>query len=69
MYLCWRWALLHLSSQVGPNYFYVLKGLTALLLKMLLKVSWGPLVTLIIFVGSALLEDLHEIVFAVVEWP
>lgn len=47
----------------------MLKGLAVFLLVMMLKVLLRVLMVLIIFVGSALLEDLNEIAFAVVGVP
>lgn len=61
--------LLYLSSQVGLCYLYVLKGLAVFSLRMMLKVLLRVLVTLIVFIGSALREDLHEMAFAVVGVP
>jgi len=61
--------LLHLSSQVGLCFSYVLKDLAVFLLRMMLKVLLRVLVTLLIFVGSAVLGDLHGVVLAVVGVP
>ena len=57
--------LLHLSSQAGLRYLYVLKGLAVFLLRIMLKVLPRVLVMPIIFVGSARLEDLRETALAV----